>query len=68
MYKALNTKKYYLAINTFPKTAKNPPLNEVYKTGIHKWEADDSTNYSIVIGTFRIIFAINKPQYGECNG
>lgn len=66
MYKAFKNKKYYLAFNTFKETAKT--VSNVYKTGFHKWEAMECTNYSVVIGTFRIIFAINKPQYGECCG
>jgi hypothetical protein len=64
MYKSFKNKKFYLAFNTFPKTAKE--VSKVYHTGIRNWEADDSSNYSIVLGTFRIIFAINKPEFDEC--
>ena len=58
MYKAIQNAKYYLAINTFRKTAKT--LSPVYHTGIRNWESDDMKNYSIVIRTFRIIFAVKK--------
>lgn len=66
MYKAFNSKKYRLAFESFGKRAKE--VSPVYKTGIRNWESDDSKNYSIVIGTFRIIFSINKPQMGCCPG
>lgn len=68
MYKAYQNKKYYLAVHTFPKTAKNPPYNNAYLTGIRKWEADDSSNYALVIGTFRIIFAVKKQISNCCGG
>ena len=64
MYKTFKTKKYYLAFNIFPKTAKK--VSKVYHTGFRNWEADDSKNNSLVLGTFRIIFAINKTQNEEC--
>lgn len=64
MYKSFKSKKFYLAFNTFPKTAKE--VSEVYHTGIRIWDAQDCKNYSIVLGTFRIIFAINKTQHGSC--
>ena len=64
MYKALKIKKFYLAFHKFPKTAKT--VSKVYHTGIRNWEADDSKNYSLVLGTFRVIFAIDKPDFGEC--
>ena len=66
MYKSFQNKKYYLAFNTFPKTAKR--LSKVYLTGIRKWESMEMKNHSIVLGTFRIIFGIKKQQLGHCNG
>lgn len=68
MYKAVNTKKYYLAVNTFPKTAKNPPYNETYLNGLNFYESDYAKTWFLVFETFRIIFGINKPEIGECNG
>jgi len=65
MYKAFQNKKYYLAFNKFPKTAKNPPYNEVYITGVRNWKSDDMMTYSIVLGTFRIMFGIKTP-YSCC--
>lgn len=65
MYKSFKTKKYYVAFNTFRKSAKK--VSPVYLTGIRNWESDDAKNYSLVLGTFRIIFSINKPQLGYCN-
>ncbi len=61
MYKAIQNKKYYLAINTFLKTAKT--VSPVYLTGIRNFEADDMKVYSIVLGTFRIMFGIKKDMY-----
>lgn len=66
MYKAFKSEKYYLAFNIFPKSAKG--VSKVYHTGIRIWDAQDCKNYSIVMGTFRIIFAINKLQCGTCCG
>jgi len=60
MYKAIQNKKYYLALHRFPKTAKNPPYNYAYTTGFRTWTSDDMISYSLVIGTFRIIFGIKK--------
>jgi hypothetical protein len=65
MYKRFKiTKKYEITFNKFPKTAKE--VSKVYHTGIRNWVADDSYNYSIVLGTFRIIFAINREMYNTC--
>jgi hypothetical protein len=58
MYKAIQNKRYYLAINKFPKTAKE--LSIVYHTGIRNWESDDMKTWSIVLGTFRIMFGRKK--------
>lgn len=63
MYKAIENKKYYLAINKFPKTAKN--VSVVYLTGIRIWDSDDMETYSLVLGTFRIMFGIKKMQCGD---
>lgn len=65
MYRAIQNKKYYLAINTFNKRAKE--ISPVYLTGIRNWDSEDMKNYSIVLGTFRIIFGIKKPQNTCCN-
>lgn len=65
MYKAFQNKKYYLAFNKFPKTAKKPPFNKVYMSGIRNWKSDDMITYSIVLGTFRIMFGI-KTAYSCC--
>jgi hypothetical protein len=65
MYKRFKiTKKYEITFNKFPKTAKE--VSKVYHTGIRNWVVDDSYNYSIVLGTFRIIFAINREMYNTC--
>ena len=58
MYKAFQNKKYYLAFNTFPKTAKK--VSKVYLTGFRKWAADDMFTYSIVIDCFRVMFGIKR--------
>jgi len=61
MYKAFQNKKYYLAFNRFPKTAKNPPFNKAYTNGFQKWKSDDMMTYAIVLGRFRIMFGIKTP-------
>lgn len=66
MYKAFQNKKYYLAFNTFPKTAKK--VGKVYLSGIRNWTSDDMYNYSLVIYRFRIIFGIKRLNFGDCNG
>jgi len=63
MYKDFKIKRFRLAFNKFPKTAKG--LSNVYRAGFRYWTADDSTNYSLVLGTFRIIFSIDKQNFGE---
>ncbi len=66
MYKAFRIKnKYRLTVNTFKKSAKSVSI--VYRSGIRKWETEYSFNYSIVLGTFRLIFSIEKTQYGSCS-
>lgn len=66
MYKAIQNNKYYLAVNTFPNTAKT--ISNVYKTGFRKWESDDMKNFSLVIWRFRIIFGLKKILIGtSCN-
>lgn len=63
MYKCFKKGGLRIAINKFPKTAKN--VSSVYLTGFHKWEAFQDANYSIVLGVFRLIVSIDKKQYGE---
>lgn len=65
MYKAIQNKKYYLALNRFPATAKN--VSRVYLTGIRNWDSDDMKTYSIVIGRNRIMFGIKKPNLTCCD-
>jgi len=65
MYKAIENKKYYLAVETFRKQRKS--LSKVYMSGIRIWDSDDSKTYSIVLGTFRIMFSIKK-ECGEVCG
>jgi hypothetical protein len=67
MYKNFKiTKKYNITFNKFPKTAKDIDSINVYKTGLRNWISDDSYNYSIVLGTFRIIFTIERTDVGCC--
>jgi hypothetical protein len=67
MYKAFHTKKYYLAFNTFPVTAKNihTEHGSVYLSGIRCWDASDMKYYTLVIYRFRVMFGIKK-IVGEC--
>lgn len=66
MYKALQNKKYYLALDTFPITAKG--ISDVYKSGIRNWVSADMYNYSLVIHRFRIIFGIKRQTHDCANG
>ncbi len=66
MYKSFRTKKYRIAFNKFRKNAKT--ISRVYLSGARNWEAQDSKNYSLVLGTFRIMFAINKSEIGQSGG
>ena len=68
MYKQLiNNKKYYLALDKFPKTAKKLKLkSKAYKTGFRKWSSDDMETYAIIIGTFRIMFGFKNTLFGSC--
>lgn len=63
MYKSFSGKRFGIAINKFPKTAKR--VSRVYLTGFRAWDSFESKNYSIVIGTFRLILYINKPNACE---
>jgi hypothetical protein len=65
MYKAIQNKRYYLAIETFRKGAKT--ISTVYHTGIRNWEADDMKYWTIVIGTFRIMFGRKKNVHDCCS-
>ena len=65
-YKAFQNKKYYLAFEKFPKTAKN--VSGVYHTGFRKWISDDMYSYSIVLGTARVIFGIKRQCNDVCCG
>ena len=67
MYKTLiDSKKYYLALNKFPKTAKKMKLKDKpYNTGFRRWKAYNCETYAIVIGRFRIMFGIKVQGYGE---
>ena len=59
MYKAFQNKKYYLAFNKFPITAKiTPTKSNAYITGFRKWITDDMITWALVLGTFRIMFGI----------
>ena len=68
MYKELiNSKKYYLALNKFPKTAKKVETkSKAYITGFRHWSSDDMETYAVVIGTFRIMFGVKNTQFGDC--
>jgi len=68
MYKSFKTKKYYLAFNKFPKSAKrHEGIHKAYSTGYRKWVSDDGFNYAIVIGTFIILFSINRQNLTCCD-
>ena len=65
MHKAINTKCFYLAVETFPEKRKD--ISGVYKSGFRYWRTIDINTYSIVIYRFRVMFGI-KNNYGEGAG
>jgi len=65
MYKQIKLGNLRLAINSFPKTAKN--VDKVYRSGFRYWEATEGKNYSLVIGCFRIIIEFCKDNFCETN-
>ena len=67
MYKSFKFKKYGLAFNIFPKTAKN--LNQEskpYVTGFRFWDSFDHKTYALVLGTFRIMFYVDTGNGEVC--
>ena len=60
MYKSIQNKNYYLAINIFKKEAK--AISKVYHSGAIIFETPEMKVYSLVIKTFRIMFGIKKIQ------
>lgn len=67
MYKAIQNNKYYFAVNRFRRAAKKGQWNHAYKNGFRKWESDDMKTYAFILGRFRIMFGIKKPQFSSCN-
>ncbi len=65
MYRNIKLGEFNLTFNKFRKNAKD--ISMVYKSGIRNWDADHCMNYSMVLGTFRIIFSIDK-KGGDCCG
>lgn len=66
MYKSFKRKNLRVAINRFRRTAKD--VSKVYWSGVRNWESDDSMNYSLVLGTYRVILSIEKSHFGTCPG
>jgi hypothetical protein len=64
MYKSFKVGKYSFVFNKFPKTRKQ--ISKVYHTGFRKFDLFECVNYSIVLGRYRFIFAIDKMQ-GSCS-
>ena len=61
MYKEfILTKRYSIAFNRFPKTAKNPPYHEAYITGYHRKtdEINGFTTHFFVLGRFRVMWYV----------
>lgn len=70
MYKRIKLGKITISIGTFKKILKKTDVfitRNIFKTGIRNWDSGDSYNFSIVIGTFRIILSIDKEQC-NCSG
>jgi hypothetical protein len=66
------TKRFGIAIETFPKTAKKIKLNKsVYNTGIYKStdEINGFDTYFFVLYRFRLLIYINHKKHGViCGG
>ena len=58
MYKVIQNKKYYLAIETFRKECKI--INITYRSGIRTFDYCGEKTYFIVIYNFRIAFCFKK--------
>lgn len=72
MYKSIKlTKRYSIAFNIFPKSAKKINLiKSVYHTGIYKStdEINEFDTYFFVLYRFRIMWYVkHKHQCGICN-
>lgn len=72
MYKQFKiSKRYSIAFNIFPKTAKNPPCHEAYMTGHHKRtdEINSFDTHFFVLGRFRVIWYVkHKNPVGHSCG
>ena len=70
MYKSFKiNKKYEIAFNKFPKTAKVIRLpSRAYDNGIRIWDSQSHMTYALVIGVFRIMLYVNNLNFGDCNG
>lgn len=53
MYKRYKFKYLNICFEYFPISRKN--VSSKYQTGMHKWDAFDCRNYSVVFKRFRII-------------
>ena len=72
IYKAKKMGNVTVAINRFPKTAKNLEVGDhgpVYKTGIRNWVTTFGSEhyYTLVLGCWRLMFVVKKQQ-GACCG
>lgn len=65
MYKSFKIGKYSFVFNKFPKTRKQ--ISKVYHTGFRKFDLPEQTNYSVVLGQYRVIFAIDTRWYSDLN-
>lgn len=65
-YKAFQNKRYYLAFNKFPKSAKSIPNIKAYSNGFRKWKSDDMITYALIVGRFRIMFGV-KLKVSACD-
>ena len=65
MYKAINTKDFYLAVETFTGECKG--ISNAYNSGFRVWRAHDMNTYAIIIYRFRIMFGV-KNNYGDDAG
>ena len=66
MYKAIQSKNYYLVFHKFNPKAKTLKGITAYSNGFRQWDSPEMKTFAIVLGVYRIMFGIKKEQFGSC--
>lgn len=65
MYKAIETKKYRIQVETFNKSIRD--ITVAYNKGFVKFLSPEYFNYGFVFKNVRILFSIKRQQLSCCN-